>query len=84
METISGGRGLGLLLVLLLLQGCGVLASRISVDKGRLSGRLLEHRNSEGQVKRFSIGGLEGWQWWDRNALKGDDTAILAKAEITF
>jgi hypothetical protein len=54
------------------------------VDAGRLSGRLVEHRDSGGQVKSLAIQGLEGWQWWDRNAIKGDEMSIIAKAEMTF
>jgi len=75
---------LGLFLVLLMLQGCGLLSSKVRLDSGRVSGRLLEHRDSGGHVRRLSIQGLEGWQWWDRNAIKGDEAGIIALAEITF
>ncbi len=71
-------------MVLGLVGGCAEVPTQRLLSPALLAGRLLEHRDQDGQVKRLMIQGPETWFIWDRNSIKGDDGGVLVKAELNF
>jgi hypothetical protein len=66
------------------LAGCAENSSGSLFNSKMLSGDLVENKSNGGQIQRLRVGGLESWQRWNANSIRGDDDNVVLKAEATF
>ena len=60
------------------------LALAVLLGAAGCAGILQESQYEDGKVERVRVSGGEGWKTWDRNATKGDESAVILMKESTF
>ncbi len=48
------------------------------------AGVIAEKVNDNGQTEKISVGTIDKWSTWDKNATKKDESLIMLKKESTF